>query len=273
MPITDKFLAKLRSRAVAGDPDAARELGRLFNLPPGDPADTRAVDRPGWPGEPWLRAALRGRPDDTAAALLLAGQLLRQIYEESVLGPSDIVGMAESRRANEKRIQEADELYSRVRRRDPGDETAKVGLDVLTSLREEKRWVPAVSAHSFYLLVMGIYSGSAGSTFRWAIPDLDELRWAFDVVTPSMQDYLFLDGGERPPVELRFSLVENGCVVHSIDLGGSVVHHGEADLDRLNWDGLDVPPLGGEPLPVGHMVAITDGVCPVHYGFSVYHDI
>ncbi|MFI0729910.1 hypothetical protein ACH4S9_12860 [Streptomyces sp. NPDC021225] len=281
MPITEQFLTQLRARAVAGNPAAARELGRLLNLPPGDPADMEAADlpgeRPGWPGEPWLRAALTARADDTAAALLLAGQLLRQIHEDNMLGPSDIAGLAKSRRTNQRRMQETDELYSQVRRSDPGNETAKVGLHVLTKLREGKWLDPvddsSVSAYSFYLLTMEIYSGSAGSVFRWAVPDLDELRWAFDVVTPLIQDYLFLDGGKRPSAELTLSTVDAGRVVHSIDLGRCVVHDEEVGLDRLSWDDLDVPLLRGEPLPVGHIVAVIDQDYPIHYGFSVHHDI
>ncbi|MER7790606.1 hypothetical protein [Streptomyces sp. NPDC097640] len=276
MPITEQFLTQLHARAVAGNPAAARDLGRLLNLPPGYPADMKAADWPSsWPGEPWLRAALTSCPDDTAAALLLAGQLLRQIHEDNMLG--DVLGLAKSRRTNERRMQETDELYSQVRRSDPGNETAAVGLDVLTKLREGKWLDPvddcSVSAYSFYLLVMEVYSGSAGSVFRWAVPDLDELRWAFDVVTPLVQDYLFLDDGERPPVELALSIVDAGRVIHSIDLGGCVVHDEEVGLYRLGWGGLDVPQLRGEPLPVGHIVTVIDQVAPIHYGFSAHHDI
>ncbi|MGW3564630.1 hypothetical protein ACWDSL_12180 [Streptomyces sp. NPDC000941] len=41
----------------------------------------------------------------------------------------------------------------------------------------------------------------------------------------------------------------------------------------MSWDGLDVPLLRNEPLPVGHIATVIDQVYPIHYGFSVHHDI
>lgn len=278
--VNEQLLTRLHADATAGAPAAARELGRLLNMPPGDPSDTEVAEcyeGVSWAGEPWLRAALAADPGDATAALLLAGQLVRQIHEDSVLGAIDAAGPADSRRAVERRIQEAGDLYAQAQLSDPGNRTAAAGLDLLAQLRAgtapEPVGGPADSAYGFYLLAMEVYSGSAGSVLRWAAPDLDELCWAFDVVTPLMQDFLFLDGGSTPPVVLTLSVVDAGRVVHSIDLGESVVHDDDTGLDRVAWNGLDVPPLQGQPLPVGHFVDVPGHAYPVHYGFSIHHDV
>ncbi|WP_327392784.1 hypothetical protein OG533_23825 [Streptomyces sp. NBC_01186] len=80
MAITEETTERLRVAATAGDPDAARELGRLSCMLRSDSPE-HLVDPDfllTWPEEPWLRAALRIRPDDRLAAVLLAGRLVQQ---------------------------------------------------------------------------------------------------------------------------------------------------------------------------------------------------
>ncbi len=81
MGTMDEKVAAVRAAAEAGQPDAARELGRLLCLLSDDAAEeaTEFTGLAAWPAERWLRVALGARPDDLLTAVLLAGLLLVQI--------------------------------------------------------------------------------------------------------------------------------------------------------------------------------------------------
>ncbi|MEV4064351.1 hypothetical protein [Nonomuraea dietziae] len=64
MTIFSERVEALQAAAQDGDAEAARECGRLLSLLPGA---AMAEDEPLWAGEPWLRAAVATRPDDTLA--------------------------------------------------------------------------------------------------------------------------------------------------------------------------------------------------------------
>ncbi|MBB3724752.1 hypothetical protein FHR33_000612 [Nonomuraea dietziae] len=64
MTIFSERVEALQAAAQDGDAEATREYGRLLSLLPGA---AMAEDEPLWAGEPWLRAAVATRPDDTLA--------------------------------------------------------------------------------------------------------------------------------------------------------------------------------------------------------------
>ncbi|MCU4748598.1 hypothetical protein [Streptomyces sp. G-5] len=163
MVIDENRLAALHNEAITGNPEAARELGRLLCLLPDEP-DGEAWPLPHWPGEPWLRAALTARPGDTSAAVLLAGVLAQQIELRYVLGDPDS--------AIARRQGEALHLYRAVLRTDPGHPTARAGLEVL---RRPATALTSDDTYSYYRL-----DGTPpeGGTARLITPDPHELRWA-----------------------------------------------------------------------------------------------
>src|SRR4051794_2552294 len=166
--LSDEAVNALHADAVAGDPRAARELGRLLCLLPQEELPTRPWDwlAPRWPAEPWLRAVLASWPDDLEAAVLLAGLLTQQV---DVLLMTDTARSATLRTAVDARHSEAVELYDRVLRSDAGNATAKAGL---TALRTTLDWHEASSlggppveaapapGHSFFCFQSSSYSGS-----------------------------------------------------------------------------------------------------------------
>lgn len=155
------MLEPLHADAVAGDPRAAGELGRLLCLLP-DGRLPWSWLAPESSAETWLRAALASRPDDIDAAALLAG-LLTQRFEEAI---HERDGDADA--ATTALQDEATALYAGIMGRDPDNPTAKAGLaaiqDILSCWDDLTDDLPADTApapgYSFYCASLSAYSGS-----------------------------------------------------------------------------------------------------------------
>lgn len=252
----DDDMAALRSAATSGDPDAARDLGRLLCLVPADPADPADSDRGDdtencHPGESWLRRTLAARPDDTSAAILLATRLALQLSQQVAVGEEE----PELR-------DEAVTLYRRVLGREPDHHGARIGLAELRELYEETD-DPADDAdcpespqpYGFYLIETDTGSGSVNYHESLVVTDPDELRWACD----RWLDVNYPEPEYRPfPLALE---VWSGTVrLSTVDLV-----HSEGTID---WAAVTVPPLPGPPLPVGCPMRTSDGLVR-HYGYSL----
>ncbi|ASO18060.1 hypothetical protein FHR81_002456 [Actinoalloteichus hoggarensis] len=244
MTSIDKTMDALRGEAEAGDQQAARELGRLLCLTPtlddGDSADDR------WPGEVWLRIALARRPDDTIAATLLASRLVQQVTAMLDGEPSFDSDSAEE--AIERRVDEARALYAGVLALDSTDPAAEAGSALLDEVVEGEQTDPSSIGYSYYLIENDAGHGSTGHLEQLVATDPDELRWAcgrwFDRL-----------GGLAG---FTMATYVDGEQVAVTDLGAVTL---DAD-DQPDWTSVDIPPLPGEPLPVGHPVG------PCHYGYT-----
>ncbi|WP_432746660.1 hypothetical protein H7827_18890 [Streptomyces sp. JH002] len=230
MVIDENRLAALHNEAVTGNPEAARELGRLLCLLPDEP-DGEAWPLPHWPGEPWLRAALTARPDDASAAVLLAGVLAQQIERRYVLGDPDA--------AIARRQGEALHLYRAVLRTDPHHPTARAGLEVL---RRPATALTSDDTYSYYRLDAAFPDGA--HTARLITADPHELRWA-------ARPLLTADAA------LSLTLHTPADKPHTLQLPGGLLP-------------ADLPELPGPALPPGHPVRLTlDGSEVIaYYGYG-----
>ncbi|MEQ4721511.1 hypothetical protein [Nonomuraea sp. B19D2] len=248
MAISNETVATLRRAAAGGDGEAARELGRLLCLlrvgPEHDPDDPAVIQA--WPEEPWLRAAVRARPDDTLAATLLAGRLVQQVAFWRI-DPYFAEGQGENDTTLARRRDEARELYARVLRARPDDPAALAGTACLDALFDEDRELPEFSEpYSYYELNLQLWSGSFCHTEMVITTDLDELRWAYhQMLRP------FADDG--PPDDPTLETFIDGEKTDFVVLSGGV-----------GLDAVTIPPLTGTLLPAGHPV--QEGLA--HYGYS-----
>jgi hypothetical protein len=150
MSVVEGSFSRSRVAANAGDPDAAREFGRLLGL-----LDIEGDADGTLPCERWLRSAVAARPDDAEAAVLLAGRLAQQ--------------------AGRKR-EEARELYERVLRADPEHPAARAGLAAVQGRLDEA----GADGYGYYLVQGEYWSGTDGRRERLVVADPHELRWACD---------------------------------------------------------------------------------------------
>ncbi|APU12490.1 MULTISPECIES: hypothetical protein [Actinoalloteichus] len=246
MTSIDKTMDALRGDAEHGDQEAARELGRLLCLQPtlddGDSADDR------WPGELWLRIALARRPDDTIAATLLASELVQQITAMLNGEPSFDSDSAEE--AVDRRIAEVRELYAGVLAVDSSDPAAEAGTALLDEVIEGEQPDPSTIGYSYYLVENDAGHSSTGHLEQLVVTDPDELRWACG---HWFERYGGLAG-------FTMATYVDGEQVRVTDLGAVTV-----DPDDLpDWAAVDIPPLPGELLPIGHPVG------PCHYGYTTH---
>ncbi|MFI7147950.1 hypothetical protein ACIBO2_23810 [Nonomuraea sp. NPDC050022] len=258
MAITEELVTRLRAAATAGDPDAARELGRLLCM-------LRTDSREGimdgeflaaWPEEPWLRAALRARPDDQLAAVMLAGRLVQQIAYWRI-DDDHAIAQGEDDHTLARRRDEAHALYVRVLEADPGNPAARAGVATLNAWADGAGGIDALEKEppfSYYELRLEAGSGSFLHSESVVTTHPDEVRWACSwLMAPVVAEV------EEPPfgVELSLFTYSDGRFAGSINLG----EHFTAD-GLLDWDAVEIPPLTGEPLPAGHPVGTS------HYGYS-----
>jgi hypothetical protein len=220
MAINEDTITRLRAAAVAGNPDAARELGRLLRMLRTDSLED-AMDSDflaTWPEEPWLRAALRARPDDRLAAVLLAGRLVQQIAFRQI-DDDHATAHGEDDGTLARRHDEAHALYASVLRTDPGNAAARAGVAALNAWADDTG-------------------------------DLEkEPRGALGLLPARGPD-----GGAGRGASLR----RGPRSVHLLGRLDSVVRlarHFHAD-GTLDWDAVEIPPLTGDPLPAGHPVGI-----------------
>jgi hypothetical protein len=254
MVITEETITRLRIATAAGDPDAARELGRLLCMLRTDsPVDAMDDDfLATWPEEPLLRAALRARPDDQLAAVLLAGRLVQQIAFWQI-DDDHAMAHGEDDDTLARRHDEAHALYASVLKTDPGNAAARAGVATLNARADDTGALEEEPPFSYYELIMEAGSGSFSHSEHVVATDPDEVRWACSwLVAPMVAQTV------EPPfgVDLDLFTYSNGRL-------GSVVHlgrHFHAD-GTLDWDAVEIPPLTGDPLPVGHRVGIG------HYGY------
>jgi hypothetical protein len=256
MAISEETITGLRAVATAGDPDAARELGRLLCMLRTDSRE-QSVDgefRSAWPEEPWLRAALRARPDDQLAAVLLAGRLVQQIAYWRI-DDDHATAHGEDDHTRARRRDEAHVLYARVLEAEPGNPAARAGAAALNAWADDTGALEDKEPpFSYYELNMEAGSGSFSHSERVVATDPDEVRWACSwLVAPVVAEV-----GEPPyGVDLHLFTYSAGRFDGTIDLG----EHFTAD-GTLDWGAVEIPPLTGEPLPVGHPVGLG------HYGYS-----
>jgi hypothetical protein len=275
----DAVLERLHADAAAGDSRAAGELGRLLCLLPQDGAVLPwSWAAPEWPAEPWLRAALATRPDDIAAAALLAG-LLTQRFETGRQDHDGDPGAAITALQDE-----ATALYSRIMGRDPDNRTAKAGLaaiqDILSSFDEPADDLPAhttpAPGYSFYCATWSAYSGSAGWVGFLVATDPGEFRWAFD-----LQLRCGLEDDDDPAALLEDA--EPTIAVYSSGEPTTVIrlepHLGRSAERPVEWAEFTLPPLTGELLPIGHPAPVRLGSGHLDgsehlafYGSSGYND-
>ncbi|MEV0390979.1 hypothetical protein [Nonomuraea sp. NPDC050643] len=255
MAITEETITRLRAAATGGDPDAARELGRLLCLLR---TDSLEVAGDGdflatWPEEPWLRAALRARPDDRLAAVLLAGRLVQQIAFWRI-DDDHAAEHGEDDRTLARRRDEAQALYARVLEAEPGHSVARAGVAALNAWADDDGAPAKEPSFSYYELDMTAGSGSYVHSERVVATDPDEVRWACSwLVAPMVAEV-----GEPPyGVDLHLFTYAGGRCDGIVDLGERFTADG-----TLDWDAVEIPPLTGEPLPVGHPVGFG------HYGYS-----
>ena len=254
-------LENIRRAAKAGDAEAARELGRLLGL---IPAGTEEPEDDEWPCMWWFRRALETRPGDHEAAVLLAARLSRyaddlayayglddededdeEDEEDGEFGEADEDEEDLARRDCERKRTEARRLYEEVLRVDPACPAARSGLAAL-------RDAPfSVTPYGHYLVEGEYWSGTAGCREQLVVGDAEELRWAcgewFGHIAGLGAYHLSVyASGERLS---RVSLEPLGPAADG----------------SLDWSGVVVPPVPGEPLPHGHP-ALLDGHV-VHYGW------
>ncbi|BBJ37797.1 hypothetical protein SSPO_005150 [Streptomyces antimycoticus] len=138
MAITDETIKRLRAAAAAGGPDAARELGRLLCMLRSDSLEH--LRNPDflltWPEEQWLRAALRTRPDDRLAAVLLAGRLVQQINYWKI-DDDNANAHGEDERTLVRRRDEAHALYTQTLQAAPDDPAARAGIATLNAWADD----------------------------------------------------------------------------------------------------------------------------------------
>ncbi|MDA2814812.1 hypothetical protein O4J56_29475 [Nocardiopsis sp. RSe5-2] len=253
MVITDGTIKQLRAAATADDPESARELGRLLSMLRSDSLE-RLMDPDfvlTWPEEQWLRTALRARPDDHIAAVLLAGRLVQQINYWKI-DEDRAEEHGEDERSLARRRDEAHSLYTTVLQSVPDDPTAHAGIAALAAWADDDD-VPDDPAYSYYELSLEMGSGSFTHSENVVTVDPDELRWACSwLVAPVLEEV-----GEPPyGVDLTLFLYSGGRIDRSIRLDEHLTATG------VRWDSIVIPPLDGEPLPVGHPAGVR------HYGYS-----
>ena len=178
MAITEEMITRLRAAATAGDPDAARELGRLLCMLR---TDSREHIMDGeyvaaWPEEPWLRAALRARSDDRLAAVLLAGRLVQQIAYWQI-DEDHAIAHGEDDHTFTRRRDEAHALYAQVLKADPGDPAARAGAAALNALVDGIGTLEKEPPFSYYELNLEAGSGSFVHSERVVTTHPDEVRW------------------------------------------------------------------------------------------------
>ncbi|MER7504265.1 hypothetical protein AB0L05_11405 [Nonomuraea pusilla] len=247
MVISEEAVEALQNAAEGGDVDAALEVGRLLCMlrvgPDEDPEDPDVIQS--WPEEPWLRAAVRERPDDTQAATLLAGRLVQQIAFFAV-DPDFAGGYGEDETTLARRRDEARDLYGRVLRAAPGDPAAVAGIAMLDALSGgDGDSVDFPEPFSYYELRLDHWSGSFCHSEVVIAAGLDELRWAHGQM---LRHHIL-----TPPTDPTLQLYRGGEAGEFIKLEGVV------DLGAVT-----IPPLTGTPLPLGHPV--QGGLA--HYGYS-----
>lgn len=254
MAITDETIKRLRAAATAGDPDAARELGRLLCMLRSDSLE-HLMD-PGflltWPEEQWLRAALRTRPDDRLAASLLAGRLVQQINYWKI-DDDNANAHGEDERTLARRRDEAHALYTQTLKAVPDDPAALAGIAALNAWADGAD-MPQDPPFSYYELTLETGSGSYSHSESVVTSHPDEVRWAGSwLLAPVVAEV------KEPPfgVDLTLFICSDGRCDSVIRLDEHLTADG-----ILGWDVIEVPPLKGEPLPVGHPVGTR------HYGYS-----
>jgi hypothetical protein len=247
---------RLQSAAQSGDPEAAREYGRLLSLLPSycrraemEEPDDELGDQP---GARWFRVALKARPDDHEAAVLLAACLWRQAdvladaydldddddeeeEDEDEGGVfSDDDEFEQAQRDRERLRTEARRLYEGVLRADPAHPAARSGLAALEGS-------PFSVPYSHYLVEGDMWSGSVGCREQLVVGDIDELRWACG------------EWASTAGLEGRhLSVYASGERLNHTSLQ-PLVPLGDGSLD---WSMIPVPALPGEPLPHGHPVRL-----------------
>ncbi|WP_433515297.1 hypothetical protein ACQP2T_06570 [Nonomuraea sp. CA-143628] len=258
MAVTEELISRLRAAATAGDPDSARELGRLLCMLRADSLEELMNGEflATWPEEPWLRAAMRARPDDQLAAVMLAGRLVQQIAYWHI-DDDHAIAHGEDDRTLARRRDEAHALYARVLNADPGNLAARAGVATLRALVDRTGPIDVLEKEppfSYYELHLEMGSGSFSHSERVVTTHPDEVRWACSwLMAPVVAEV------EEPPfgVDLHLFAYTEGQFGGTIHLG----EHFHAD-GTLNWDAVEIPPLIGEPLPVGHPAGTS------HYGYS-----
>ncbi|MGV9351448.1 hypothetical protein ACWDSD_43465 [Streptomyces spiralis] len=160
MAITEETINRLRTAAAAGDPDAARELGRLLCMLRSDSLEH--LMNPDfvltWPEERWLRAALHTRPDDRLAASLLAGRLVQQINYWKI-DDDNANAHGEDERTLARRRDEAHALYAQTLKAVPEDPAARAGMAALNAWADDAD-MPEDPPFSYYELTHEMGSGS-----------------------------------------------------------------------------------------------------------------
>lgn len=257
MAVTDETIEMLRAAATAGDPDAARELGRLLCMLRSDSLEQHM--NPDfvltWPEEQWLRAALRARPDDRLAALLLAGRLVQQISYWKI-DEDNANANGEDERTLARRRDEAHALYTQTLKAHPDDPAARAGIATLNMWANDAD-MPEVPPFSYYELSLDMVSGSFSHTETVVTSDPDEVRWACSWLLA-----LLLAEVQEPVQEPPFG-VDLTLFVYSNGRHDGIIRLDEhLTADGVGWDDVEIPPLEGEPLPAGHPVGT------LHYGYS-----
>ncbi|MWA04987.1 hypothetical protein F8568_032405 [Actinomadura sp. LD22] len=258
MAITEETITRLRAAATAGDPDAARELGRLLCMLRSDSLE-RLRDPEfllTWPEEPWLRAALRARPDDRLAAVVLAGRLVQQIAYWQ-LNDDNANAHGEDEHTLARRRNEAHALYTQVLETAPDDPAARAGIAALHAWTDDTASTDALENEppfSYYELTLDMGSGSFLHTESVVTTHPDEVRWACPWLLAPV-----VAAVKEPPFGVELTLF-----TYSGGRFDSVVHlHEHLNADgTLAWDAIEIPPLTGNPLPAGHPVGTR------HYGYS-----
>ncbi|MGP3965895.1 hypothetical protein ACTWPT_59140 [Nonomuraea sp. 3N208] len=258
MAITEETIKRLRAAATAGDPDAARELGRLLCMLRSDSLEHLMDPRflLTRPEEPWLRAALHARPNDRLAAVLLAGRLLQQIAYWKI-DDDNANAHGEDEHTLARRRDEAHALYTQVLKAAPDNPAARAGIAALnawTDNSDDTGVLEKDPPFSYYELNLDLGSGSFLHSERVVTTHPDEVRWACSwLLAPVLAEV------QEPPfgVDLTLFTYLDGRFDGIIRLD----EHLNAD-GTLGWDAIKIPPLTGEPLPAGHPVGIR------HYGYS-----
>ncbi|ANP52853.1 hypothetical protein J2Z21_000397 [Streptomyces griseochromogenes] len=254
MAITDETIKRLRATATAGDPDAARELGRLLCMLRSDSLEH--LMNPDflltWPEERWLRAALRTRPDDRLAASLLAGRLVQQINYWKI-DDDNANAHGEDERTLARRRDEAHALYTQTLKAVPDDPAARAGIAALNAWADDAD-MPEDPPFSYYELTLEMGgSGSYSHSETVVTSHPDEVRWACSwLLAPVVAEV------KEPPFGVDLTLF-----IYSDGRCDSVIRLDEhLTADGMLGDVIEIPPLNGEPLPAGHPVGTR------HYGYS-----
>lgn len=252
----DEKIARLRSAAETGEPDAARELGRLLSLTVTDPAEP-GDGEPEFPEERWLRAAVAARPDDVEALTLLAGRLAAQASHWENYWANNPDGMAADGK-DESTIEqlqtEVRDLHARILAAVPPAHT-EPGLDRLAELLDTRDTESVVTApYSFYALEDEGGGGSMVYTLTFIATDPEEIRWACD-------QWLTLSEGGMG--ELTFSTYVDGAETSRVDLDE------HRDGASVSWDSVPVPELTGTLLPAGLPVSGARYSTVAYYGVAL----